>query len=132
MHTLLITPSHSAPSSGERRVGKVRIGLVKRTARRLLNMYPDLFTEDFEHNKQVVARLVDVGSKKLRNQIAGYVTRLIRLYKRTGKLQMLLEQQRAEEIRETLLAQAPTEEKAEAISSESIAQALEKSSGEQQ
>ena len=113
-------------------MGKVRIGLVKRTARRLLNMYPDLFTEDFEHNKQVVARLVDAGSKKLRNQIAGYVTRLIRLYKRTGKLQMLLEQQRAEEIRESLLAQAPTEEKAEAVSSESIAQALEKSSGEQQ
>lgn len=113
-------------------MGKVRIGLVKRTARRLLNMYPDLFTDDFEHNKQVVARLVDTGSRKLRNQIAGYVTRLVRLYKRTGKLQMLIEQQRAEEIRETLLAQAPTEEKAGAISSESITQALEKSDKEEQ
>jgi len=112
-------------------LGKVRIGLVKRTARRILAMYPDLFTEDFEHNKQVVAQLVDTGSKKLRNQIAGYVTRLVRLYKRTGKLQMLLEQQRAEEIRESLLAQAPTEEKTEAVSAESINQALEESSSTQ-
>jgi hypothetical protein len=30
-------------------MGKVRIGIVKRTARRLITMYPDLFTEDFEN-----------------------------------------------------------------------------------
>jgi len=87
-------------------MGKVRIGLVKRTARRLVASYPDLFTEDFEHNKRVVSELVEIDSKKLRNQIAGYVTRLIRLYKRTGELQYLLERQRAAEIREELLAQA--------------------------
>ncbi len=87
-------------------MGNVRIGLVKRTARKLISMYPDLFTEDFEHNKRVVAQLIETPSKKLRNQIAGYVTRLVRLYKRTGQLQYLLEQQRAEEIRASLAAQA--------------------------
>ncbi len=87
-------------------MGKVRIGLVKRTARKLLATYPDLFTEDFEHNKRVVKELLDTESKRLRNQIAGYVTRLVRLYKRTGELQYLLERQRAAEIREELLAQA--------------------------
>ncbi len=87
-------------------MGKVRIGLVKRTARRLIEMYPDLFTEDFEHNKKVVGQLVETPSKKLRNQIAGYVTRLVRLYKRTGRLQYLLEMQRAEEVRAELLQQA--------------------------
>ena len=87
-------------------MGKVRIGVVKRTARKLIAMYPDLFTEDFEHNKRVVANLVETPSKKLRNQIAGYVTRLVRLYKRTGRMQYLLEQQRAEEIRAALAAQA--------------------------
>ena len=87
-------------------MGKVRIGLVKRTARRLIAMYPDLFTEDFEHNKRVVKELVELESKKLRNQIAGYITRLVRLYKRTGELQYLLERQRASELREELLAQA--------------------------
>ena len=87
-------------------MGKVRIGLVKRTARKLLETYPDLFTEDFEHNKRVVSQLVEVESKKLRNQIAGYVTRLVRLYKRTGKLQVLYEMKHAEEIRAELLSKA--------------------------
>ena len=86
-------------------MGKVRIGLVKRTARKLVEMYPDLFTEDFEHNKRVVAQLVETPSKKLRIQIAGYVTRLIRLYKRTGELQYLIEQQHAEEFRAALFQQ---------------------------
>ncbi len=91
-------------------MGKVRIGVVKRTARKLLESYPDLFTEDFEHNKRVVASLVETPSKKLRNQIAGYVTRLVRLYKRTGRMQYLLEQQRAEEIRAALASQAQQEQ----------------------
>jgi small subunit ribosomal protein S17e len=86
-------------------VGKVRIGLVKRTARRLLALYPDLFTEDFDHNKRVVSQLIEVNSKKLRNKIAGYVTRLVRLYKRTGKLQALYEERYAEETRAALLAE---------------------------
>ena len=35
----------------------------------------DKFTDDFDHNKIMVSQLTDVGSKKLRNWIAGYVTR---------------------------------------------------------
>ncbi|NPA05580.1 MAG: 30S ribosomal protein S17e [Crenarchaeota archaeon] len=81
-------------------MGKVRIGVVKRTARKLLAMYPDLFTDDYEHNKKVVKMLVETQSKRLRNQIAGYVTRLYKLYKRSGELEMLLEQRRIEEERQ--------------------------------
>ena len=58
-------------------MGKVRITVVKRTARKLLEKYPDLFTGDFEHNKKVVSLLVELKSKKLRNQIAGYITHLV-------------------------------------------------------
>ncbi|ALL00105.1 30S ribosomal protein S17e [Pyrodictium delaneyi] len=91
-------------------MGKVRIGIVKRTARKLITLYPDLFTEDFEHNKRVVSQLIETPSKKLRNQIAGYVTRLVRLYKRTGQLQYLIEQQHAEETRAALFGQAQQEQ----------------------
>jgi len=66
-------------------VGKVRIKIVKRMARKLLELYPDAFTEDFQHNKQVVAIAVDTASKKLRNQIAGYVTHLVKLRRRQLK-----------------------------------------------
>ncbi len=58
-------------------MGKVRTTLVKRTARKLLEKYPDLFTGDFEHNKRVVSELIEYRSKKLRNQIAGYITHLV-------------------------------------------------------
>lgn len=60
-------------------MGKIRIRLVKRTARELLDKYPDLFTHNFEHNKKVVSKLVEISSKKLRNQIAGYITHLVAL-----------------------------------------------------
>ena len=69
-------------------MGKVRTSLVKRTARKLLEMYPDLFTGDFEHNKRVVSQLIEYRSKKLRNQIAGYITHLInRAKKRAAKME---------------------------------------------
>jgi small subunit ribosomal protein S17e len=58
-------------------MGKVRSALVKRTARKLLETYPDVFTGDFEHNKRVVSQLIEFRSKKLRNQIAGYITHLV-------------------------------------------------------
>ncbi|PLJ77231.1 30S ribosomal protein S17e [Infirmifilum sp. NZ] len=59
-------------------MGNVRIKLVKRTARMLVEKFGDSFTTDFEYNKAKVAELLHVPSKKLRNQIAGYVTRQIK------------------------------------------------------
>ncbi|MGC9209761.1 MAG: 30S ribosomal protein S17e [Acidilobus sp.] len=62
-------------------MGKVRTTLVKRTARELLSKYPGLFNESFEHNKEVVSKLTIWSSKKLRNQVAGYITSLVKLQK---------------------------------------------------
>ena len=50
---------------------------VKRIARELIERYPDRFTADFENNKKGVQSLTTVSSVKLRNRIAGYVTRLL-------------------------------------------------------
>lgn len=58
-------------------MGKVRPVYVKRTARILLEKYPDKFTTDFEYNKKVVGELLKIN-KKVRNRIAGYVTRLVK------------------------------------------------------
>jgi len=51
-------------------------------------MYPDLFTRDFEHNKKVVKELVEVDSKKLMNQIAGYVTHLKKVEQRRQSIEL--------------------------------------------
>lgn len=69
-------------------MGKVRTSLVKRNARDLLQKHPDLFTRDFEQNKRIVDKLLETRSKKLRNQIAGYITHLVGvLTKRTASKQ---------------------------------------------
>ena len=57
-------------------LGKVRTETVKRVSRELLRRYPDHFTGDFESDKKGVNQLVTTDSKRLRNRIAGYVTRL--------------------------------------------------------
>lgn len=57
-------------------MGKVRTETVKRISRELLRRFPDRFSGDFESDKQAVNELVQTRSKRLRNRIAGYVTRL--------------------------------------------------------
>ena len=41
----------------------------------LLSQYEEAFCTDFEANKQSVERLTDVESQRVRNRIAGYITR---------------------------------------------------------
>jgi small subunit ribosomal protein S17e len=55
-------------------MGNVRPTYIKRVAISLLEIYPQFFTKDFEHNKIMVGRVTDVSSKKMRNRIAGYLT----------------------------------------------------------
>ena len=57
-------------------MGKVRTETVKRVSRELMRRFPDRFTGDWEADKQSVNQLVTTQSKRLRNRIAGYVTRL--------------------------------------------------------
>ncbi|MCS7107914.1 MAG: 30S ribosomal protein S17e [Sulfolobales archaeon] len=57
-------------------MGKVRTSAVKRTAEKLFEQLQDKVTTDFNSNKELVKSNVYVKSKKLRNQIAGYLTRL--------------------------------------------------------
>ena len=59
-------------------MGKVRIDVVKKNARKLIESYPDKFTTDFEENKKVVTQLLDPTTKWMRNRISGYVTTLKR------------------------------------------------------
>jgi len=56
-------------------LGKIRPTFVKRIAEELVKKFPDKFTTDFEHNKKMVDEVADVATVKVRNRIAGYVTR---------------------------------------------------------
>ncbi len=61
-------------------VGSVRPTYIKRVAIELVKRFPEEFTDDFEHNKQKVQELTDVKTHRMRNRIAGYVTRFRKYY----------------------------------------------------
>ncbi|MDP7001565.1 MAG: 30S ribosomal protein S17e [Candidatus Poseidoniaceae archaeon] len=56
-------------------MGNIRPSFIKIRAIKLCNEYGDEFNDDFENNKKLVEKYTDVPNKKLRNWIAGYVTR---------------------------------------------------------
>jgi len=66
-------------------MGRVKPKFIKSLAEKLLEMYPDRFTENFEENKKVVAELADIPSKTVRNKVAGYITRLVKRRKAKEK-----------------------------------------------
>ena len=57
-------------------MGSVRTEQIKRTARELIRRFPDKFSTNFEENKRVVTMLTQGTTTKVRNEIAGYATRI--------------------------------------------------------
>ena len=59
-------------------MGRIKTQLIKRITNKLVKEHRKEFKDDFESNKEIVERFADIPSKKLRNTIAGYVTRLVK------------------------------------------------------
>ena len=57
-------------------MGRIKTQLIKRTTLELIERYGSEFKPNFDENKPVVQKHLDVTSKKIRNVIAGYATRL--------------------------------------------------------
>ena len=66
-------------------MGKVRTELVKSISEELVERYPRSFTIEFEANKQFLHEIGLDTSKKLRNKVAGYITRIIRIEKQAAQ-----------------------------------------------
>jgi small subunit ribosomal protein S17e len=58
-------------------LGNVRTDQIKRTAKELIRRFPDKFSNNFEENKLLVGKLLEGPTTKIRNQIAGYIARLL-------------------------------------------------------
>lgn len=57
-------------------MGRIKTSQVKSVTHRLMEEHEDEFSKKFGDNKELVERFTDITSKKLRNIIAGYITRL--------------------------------------------------------
>ena len=55
-------------------MGKVKTEQVKRTARELIERFPEKFSNNFDENKNAVSELTKGATTRIRNQIAGFIT----------------------------------------------------------
>ncbi len=58
------------------KMGRIKTRLVKALTHELLDIHGDKFTTSYDENKVKVTELTEIKSKKLRNIVAGYVTRM--------------------------------------------------------
>lgn len=57
-------------------MGRIKTTLIKRVSAEIYDMDKNKITEDYETNKKILNEIIQIRSKKLRNAIAGYITRL--------------------------------------------------------
>lgn len=61
-------------------MGRIRTRLIKRTANDIFFKHRTQFNSEFDHNKKKVSEVADISTKKLRNKIAGYLTKLVKTH----------------------------------------------------
>ena len=60
-------------------MGRIKTKLIKRLTKDVIKHSKERCTTQFEDNKKLVAELLASASKKIRNSVAGYVTRLMKV-----------------------------------------------------
>ena len=58
-------------------MGKVKTEQVKHLAKDLMTKFPDKFSTSFDENKLMVSKLTIGATTRVRNQVAGYITRKV-------------------------------------------------------
>lgn len=59
-------------------MGRIKLQLIKRTTRKLMEEHKRDFKGDFEENKKVMGRYANISNKKIRNAVVGHITKLIK------------------------------------------------------
>jgi len=67
-------------------MGRVRTKMVKKAARVIIEKYYGKLTLDFDVNKKIAEEVATIPSKRVRNQIAGFVTHLMKRIYRGGSV----------------------------------------------
>ncbi len=60
-------------------MGNIRPNYIKSLANQLLEEQGDVFTTDFAQNKENVTKYTNIESKVIRNRVAGYIVRALRV-----------------------------------------------------
>ncbi len=63
-------------------MGKIRTILIKNISKELIEKYPNIFTTNFNENKDLLNKYAEIDSKHLRNRISGYIVNLLKIKER--------------------------------------------------
>ncbi len=58
-------------------MGRIKTVKIKAKAFDILALYQDQFGKTFDDNKKILSSIAEFKSKKIRNILAGYITRLM-------------------------------------------------------
>ncbi|BBD71616.1 30S ribosomal protein S17e [Sulfodiicoccus acidiphilus] len=78
-------------------MGNVYTRDIKRVAQQIFEEHKGEVTKDFRQNKELLKKYLDVQSKKVRNRVAGYLTRYVRTVENAEKMRQEREQELVEE-----------------------------------
>ncbi len=73
------------------RLGRVKTAAIKKFSKSIYQKNKSKFTSDFQKNKKILEELVSIESKKIKNQVVGYITRLVKIPS-TAKLESEIEE----------------------------------------
>jgi len=63
-------------------MGRIRGKSIKNLAKKLVELYPDKFSNKFEDNKKVLDEFNLLKDKPIRNKVAGYIVDVVEKRKR--------------------------------------------------
>ena len=94
---------------------------IKRLSNEVLNEYSERFGTDFSTNKQTLNEISIIRSKGLKNEIAGYITKMLqRQAKFEERKQMLIDNEKKSQERKQSRAKKPVDAKEDAASIEIV------------
>ena len=59
-------------------MGRIKTKLIKKATFRLYEEHKDTFSKAFLKNRAIIDNYLNMGNKKLKNKISGYITRMIK------------------------------------------------------
>ncbi len=65
-------------------MGRIKTISIKMLGNQLIREHSNKFTDDFEKNKEILAEIKDIKSKKIKNVLAGYITKEMKKISKTG------------------------------------------------
>lgn len=90
--------SEKTVNTGGINLGKVKTEQIKHLGKELMARFPSKFTTNFDENKRLVDELTKGTTTRVRNKVAGYITRTIALAQASSAIESDMDEE--EEIAE--------------------------------